>query len=162
MQAFEILKNTEETNEELIIAGDVDASLGNNYREKLLEDINKNKYKKYIKRLGHVSKEDLTILLGGAIALVHPSLFEGFGLTPLEAMACSTPVISSKAASLPEVVKDAALMFDPLNTKALSEKMQIILTNKALRNALIKKGIKRVKSFSWEKSAQTLYKSLKK
>lgn len=162
LKAFETLKDIKETNEELIIVGDVDASLGNNYREQLIENINKNKYKQYIKRLGHISKEDLTILLGGSIALVHPSLFEGFGLTPLEAMACHTAVISSNAASLPEVIGDAGLMFDPLNIEALSKKMQLISKDKKLRDNIIKKGTKRVEDFSWYKSAQALHKNLKK
>jgi glycosyltransferase involved in cell wall biosynthesis len=85
--------------------------------------------------------------------LVHPSLSEGFGLTPLEAMACGTPVLSSSAASLPEVVGDAGLLFDPRDARALAELIVGVLHDGRLRAELSRKGLERAKIFSWEKTA---------
>jgi glycosyltransferase involved in cell wall biosynthesis len=86
--------------------------------------------------------------------LLFPSLYEGFGWPPLEAMACGTPVVASNAASLPEVVGDAGLMCSPLDYDGLANAMYALLTNNDLRLAVIKKGLMRASLFSWEKVAQ--------
>ncbi|MBA7626717.1 Alpha-maltose-1-phosphate synthase [subsurface metagenome] len=85
---------------------------------------------------------------------VYPSLYEGFGLPPLEAMACGTPVITSNTSSLPEVVGDAGIMTDPYNVDGLANAMHEVLTNDGLSEDMIKKGLKRAKMFSWEKTAK--------
>jgi glycosyltransferase involved in cell wall biosynthesis len=103
---------------------------------------------------GYIPDEDIPFLYSGAIAFIFPSLYEGFGLPPLEAMACGCPVIVSRAASLPEVCGDAAYYVDPLSINSLAEGMQTVLTNNALRQTLREKGLERAKLFSWEKSAQ--------
>src|SRR5262249_25179314 len=89
-----------------------------------------------------------------AEALVFPSLYEGFGLPPLEAMACGCPVLTSQAAALPEVCGDAALYADPYHVEDLAEKMVRITLDKAMRGELREKGLRRAHYFSWEKSAE--------
>lgn len=108
----------------------------------------------HIKFLDYVSYDELPGLLSNAISLVFPSLWEGFGLPPLEAMACGTPVITSNLASLPEVVGDAALLVDPYNVGELSDAMRSIVNDYQLQNALRIAGLERVKQFSWEKTGQ--------
>jgi glycosyltransferase involved in cell wall biosynthesis len=110
---------------------------------------------------GYVPEEDLPALLSGATAFVLPSLYEGFGLPVLEAMACGTPVIAANVASLPEVVGDAGLLVDPLDTDALAAAMQRLLTDAApstplrasLRAELRQRGLARAKLFSWPRCA---------
>jgi glycosyltransferase involved in cell wall biosynthesis len=85
--------------------------------------------------------------------LVFPSLYEGFGLPPLEAMAIGTPVASSSSASLPEVCGDAALYFDPRNVEEMADRIKEILKNPDLRKNLVKKGFDQAKKFSWDHSA---------
>jgi glycosyltransferase involved in cell wall biosynthesis len=85
---------------------------------------------------------------------IFPSFYEGFGLPPLEAMACGTPVITSSVSSMPEVCKDAALYVNPYDINDMSKKLQILLLDTSLQYKLIQKGLKHVKQFSWEKSAQ--------
>ena len=86
-----------------------------------------------------------------AIALVYPSLYEGFGLPPLEAMSASCPVLSTNTSSLPEVVGDAGLMFDPTDVEAISDAMERVATSTALRRDLIQRGHERRKLFSWQR-----------
>lgn len=88
-----------------------------------------------------------------AAVFVYPSLYEGFGIPPLEAMRAGCPVVSSQSSSLPEVVGDAALLFDPLDASDLAKKMQSAVNDLALRQALVEKGLRRVRSFSWKKTA---------
>lgn len=106
-----------------------------------------------VRYLGQQPDAVLAALYRGASALVIPSLWEGFGLTAVEAMACGTPVISSDRASLPEVVGEAGLLFDPENTEKLKEHLYNVLTDGALRETLSRKGLERAKRFSWEKAA---------
>lgn len=103
--------------------------------------------------IGYIEEESLPQLYSGAEALIHPSLYEGFGLPPLEAMACGTPVIVSKAASLPEVVGDAGMYFDPYDIEDIARSIYNILTNKGLQHNLLQQGLERAKLFNWEKSA---------
>ncbi len=106
---------------------------------------------------GFVEDEDLPILYSAADLFLFPSLYEGFGLPILEAMACGTPVITSNISSMPEVAGDAALLVDPYDVDGLARAMKEVLTNKKLRGHLKKKGFERVKKFSWERCArQTL------
>ncbi|NQT89749.1 MAG: glycosyltransferase family 4 protein [Candidatus Omnitrophica bacterium] len=103
--------------------------------------------------LGEVGAEELVLIYNLAGLLVMPSLYEGFGLPPLEAMACATPVAASSAASLPEVVGDAGVLFDPYDVKDMEEKICSVLHNEELRKNLINKGMKRAEHFSWQKTA---------
>ena len=103
---------------------------------------------------GYIPPDDLPGLYNAADLFVYPSFNEGFGLPPLEAMACGTPVITSNTSSLPGVVGDAGIMIDPYDIEGLAEAMDKVLTNQALRQEMIKKGLKRAKRFSWEKMAR--------
>ena len=105
----------------------------------------------------YVASADLPALLSGASAFVFPSLYEGFGLPPLEAMACGAPVICSNAASLPEVVGDAALLFDPRDVTALRAAIARVLSDPALARALREKGLAQAKKFSWQRAAQETF-----
>lgn len=103
---------------------------------------------------GYIDEKNLPSIYNLAAIFVYPSLYEGFGLPPLEAMACGTPVITSNTSSLPEVVGDAGIMTDPYNVDGLANVMREVLTNDGLREDMIKKGLKRSKMFSWEKTAK--------
>jgi len=100
---------------------------------------------------GWIPEEDLPYIYNGASAFIFPSLYEGFGIPLIQAMACATPVAASRAGSIPEVAGDAALYFDPESKSDMAEKMAQIVTDDNLRNELVKKGLDRVKNFSWEK-----------
>jgi glycosyltransferase involved in cell wall biosynthesis len=107
-----------------------------------------------IKFTGYVPLEELPAIYNLADLFVYPSLYEGFGLPPLEAMACGTPVITSNVTSLPEVVGESAIMLDPLNTELLAQSMGDLIKNDSDRNSLRCKGIERAKLFTWEKCAR--------
>jgi glycosyltransferase involved in cell wall biosynthesis len=104
--------------------------------------------------LGYVPEEDLPHLYSEAEAFVFPSLYEGFGLPPLEAMACGCPVVASNAASLPEVCGDAVQYVDPYDVENIARGVHEVLTNEVMRQNLKAKGLERAKLFSWERSAQ--------
>ena len=101
----------------------------------------------------YVDDEDLPALYSGAVAFVFPSLYEGFGLPALEAMACGTPVITSNTTSLPEVVGNAALLVDPTDADHLCEALLTMLTDHSLRLELKRKGLNRANEFSWKRCA---------
>lgn len=103
--------------------------------------------------LGRVQNGDLVYLYNLALCLAHPAHYEGFGLTPLEAMSCGTPVVVSNVSSLPEVVGDAALLIDPNSDEELAVALQRMLSDDALRAALRTKGLARARTFSWERAA---------
>lgn len=103
---------------------------------------------------GHVDEESLACLYSNAMALVFPSLYEGFGLPVLEAMACGCPVICSNVASLPEVAGDAALFIDPYDVEGLAVAIGKMVGDSTLRMDLIQKGLKRAAEFSWERTAK--------
>lgn len=104
--------------------------------------------------LNYVPADELPALYAGAKVFFLPSLYEGFGLPPLEAMACGCPVVVSNVASLPEVCGDAAYYVNPYNIESIAEGMYKVLTDESLRRSLIEKGLERAKLFSWEKSAR--------
>jgi glycosyltransferase involved in cell wall biosynthesis len=104
--------------------------------------------------LGHIPESELSMIYQGAVALVYPSLYEGFGLPPLEAMQCGCPVITSKTSSLPEVVGGAGLLIDPYSIDDLVTSMLAVLGNEPLRRELISKGVERSKLFSWRRNAE--------
>src|SRR4030095_13534845 len=103
---------------------------------------------------GYVADEDLPALYRAARAFVYPSLFEGFGLPPLEAMACGTPVVTSDVSSLPEITGDAALLIDPNDERALANALIEVVNNARLRAELREKGIAQAKKFTWRDAAE--------
>ncbi len=105
---------------------------------------------KYVRRVGLVSEEDLIALYGMANAYVFPSMYEGFGMPPLEAMACGTPVVTSNTSSMPEVCGESALYFDPYDVDEMANQIHEVLHNKKLREKLVEGGLERIKQFSWD------------
>ncbi|MFP3897422.1 MAG: glycosyltransferase family 4 protein [Anaerolineales bacterium] len=116
--------------------------------------------KEHVVLPGYVPSRDLPALLSGALAYVLPSLYEGFGLPVLEAMACDTPVICSDVSSLPEVAGDAALYVSPHDTEGWARAMARIYHDGTLWQELIARGQERVKAFSWEQCAQAVLAAL--
>lgn len=109
---------------------------------------------------GYVDDADKGALYAGALALVFPSLYEGFGFPVLEAMTCSTPVICSNTSSLPELAGDAALRVDPLLVEAIASAMARVTTNDALRHDLIARGRIQAKQFTWKAAAIAAFEAL--
>jgi alpha-1,3-rhamnosyl/mannosyltransferase len=108
---------------------------------------------------GDIASADLPALYSGAMLFVFPSLYEGFGLPPLEAMACGAPVICSNTSSLPEVVGDATLTFDPHDVEAIAATMRRALDDAELRESLREGGLAQAAKFSWERTAQETLKA---
>jgi glycosyltransferase involved in cell wall biosynthesis len=102
---------------------------------------------------GYVADEEVPALLGGALAFVYPSLYEGFGMPALEAMACGTPVLTSNSSSLPEVTGEAALLVNPQDTAAMASALARLATDDGLRAELRERGLRRAASFTWERCA---------
>jgi glycosyltransferase involved in cell wall biosynthesis len=115
-----------------------------------------------IKRLGFLPTDELVALYNLATVFVCPSIAEGFGLPSLEAMSCGCPVISSSTSSLPEVVGQAALYFDPFSEKELTSTLKKVWENETLRNQLSQKGLEQSKKFSWESTARETIQIYKK
>lgn len=110
-----------------------------------------------VRCIGKVADHELAKLYAGAIALVYPSISEGFGVPPLEAMTCGTVAIVSNCTSMPEVVGDAGLQVDPKNVESLSTAMSRVLEDECFRSNLVGQGIERAKTFSWERTARLVF-----
>lgn len=106
---------------------------------------------------GYMREDQLPSLYSGAELFVYPSWYEGFGLPPLEAMACGTPVASSTGGSLPEILGDAAFYFDPADVEALRHAIQQLLNNQDLRSRLVEKGLQRAGKFTWQNCASEVF-----
>ena len=105
----------------------------------------------------YVEDKDICAMMSGALAFVFPSLYEGFGIPPLEAMACGTPVLVSDAASLPEVTSTAAVIVRPDDAGSIAEGLHALYTDAALRERLRMQGMARAEQLSWRHSAELLY-----
>jgi glycosyltransferase involved in cell wall biosynthesis len=103
---------------------------------------------------GYVPERDLPALYSGALCFVYPSFFEGFGLPPLEAMRCGTPVVTGDRTSLPEVVGDAGLLVNPFDTGAIQNAIARLIDDDALRADLAERGRRRALSFDWRDTAR--------
>lgn len=119
-------------------------------------DLDKFAVNKNIKFLERVNDKELASLYRNALCFAYPSLYEGFGIPPLEAMACGTPVVTSNTSSLPEVCGDAALYVNPYSIESIQRGLEKIIENENLRKELIEKGKKQVKKYSWDKSTRKL------
>jgi alpha-1,3-rhamnosyl/mannosyltransferase len=109
------------------------------------------------KVLGYLERGELAAITAGAAAMVYPSIYEGFGLPPLEAMGCGVPVISSNVSSLPEVVGDAGLLVDPLDVDAIAGAMRTMLEDAGLRESLAAKSLERATRFTWKACAAATF-----
>lgn len=115
-----------------------------------------------IRQLGYLTDDNLVKVVAGSCALIYPSIYEGFGLPPLEAMACAIPVITSNAASLPEVVKDAGLMFNHDDVDGFSHAMNMTSSSDQFRQSLASKSLEQSRLFSWDSCAQGTINAYKK
>jgi len=111
---------------------------------------------------GYIQDRDKPALLSGALAYVFPSLYEGFGLPVLEAMACGTPVLTSNISSLPEVAGESALLVDPHNTADIAGGLTQLIADSDLRQQLIAQGYQQIQKFSWQKAAAQVFELLEK
>lgn len=147
---YKVLMEQPDLNINLVLVG----AIGWN-NEQLFNQINASEaLRSRIIFTGYVPDSDLSSLYTGATAFLFPSLYEGFGLPPLEAMQCGVPVITSNTSSLPEVVGDAGIMINPTDEDALCQAMLNLINNEVLRTELSQKGLERAKQFSWSKCAE--------
>ena len=149
IEAFHTLRRGELEHVKLLIIGDEISKYAT-----LRRAVHKYKLHKHVRFFGFVPDRTLAVLYRLAGVFVFPSLYEGFGLPPLEAMASGTPVITSNVSSLPEVVGDAALLIDPYEPEAIAAAMRRVLLDPALREELRHKGLQRAAEFSWERSVR--------
>jgi glycosyltransferase involved in cell wall biosynthesis len=147
IEAFDMLRQRGFDALKLLIIGDEISKL-----PALRRAVHSHKLHKHVRFLGFQPDETLAILYRLAAVFVFPSLYEGFGLPPLEAMACGTPVVTSNVSSLPEVTGDAAVLVDPYDVRAIADGIERVLTDPALSQELREKGIARSREFSWERS----------
>lgn len=158
LRAFYLLKK-KGIQHRLVIAG------GKGWKYKsVYKTVNELNLQKEVIFTGYIPSEDLPKIYNAADLFIYPSLYEGFGLPPLEAMACGTPVITSNTSSLPEVVGDAGILVDPLDVKKIADVMYKVLNNMDVRDRMVKRGLERAKMFSWEKCAEEtlgVYESLR-
>jgi glycosyltransferase involved in cell wall biosynthesis len=152
LEAFEIVQKTH-PDAELIIVGNIRKNLHARFDSTLNDVMRRNKGIK-ISLCGYATDEEIVSLYRNAAVFVYPSLYEGFGLPVLEAMAQGCPVIASNVSSLPEVVGDAAVLIDPFNTTELAEAIIKVLGDDELKREMSNKGINRAKLFSWDRTAE--------
>lgn len=123
----------------------------------LRQSVHKHKLDKHVRFLGFQPMETLAAFYRLARAFVFPSLYEGFGLPPLEAMACGTPVVTSNVSSLPEVAGGAAMLVDPYDEDAIASAIVRAVSDDSLRADLIEKGLQRARTFSWKQSVKKIH-----
>jgi len=152
IEAFSELRTGDLEDLKLLIIGDEISKL-----PALRLAVHRHKLHKHVRFLGYVPDDQLAVLYRLAAVFVFPSLYEGFGLPPLEAMASGTPVVVSNVSSLPEVVGDAAVLVDPHDIDSIVDGLRCVLTNPARADDMRRKGLERSREFSWERSvARTL------
>jgi glycosyltransferase involved in cell wall biosynthesis len=150
IDAFYMLRNSQGFDDvKLLIIGDEISKYAT-----LRRAVHRHKLHKHVRFFGFVSNQTLAVLYRLAAVFVFPSLYEGFGLPPLEAMASGTPVITSNVSSLPEVVGDAAFLIDPYQAEAIASAMERVLNDAGLRDDLRARGLRRAREFSWDTTAR--------
>ncbi len=155
VEAFNLLRGRGLEHKLAVIGGGGLGRLNNAEYRKLMRRVEDLGLEDEVVFTGYVPDERLKSLLVQADLLVFPSIYEGFGLPPLEAMACGVPVVTSNRASLPEVVGDAALLVeDPLDPEEIASKVELLLGDESLRARLVERGRERARTFTWEKAAR--------
>ena len=152
IEAYALLRRRGVEDHKLLIIGDEVSKYPN-----LRRLVHRFQLHQHVRFLGFVPDATLAALYRLAAVFVFPSLYEGFGLPPLEAMAAGAPVITSNVSSLPEVVGDAALLIDPMDPGAIAEAIARVLSDPALRADLVRRGLARARTFSWERSAARVH-----
>jgi glycosyltransferase involved in cell wall biosynthesis len=149
IDAFHLVRKRGLDHLKLVLIGDEISK----YTE-LRRAVHQHQLHKYVRFLGYLPEETLAVMYRLAGVFVFPSLYEGFGLPPLEAMASGTPVVTSNVSSLPEVAGDAAVLVDPYEPQAIADGIYRVLTDERLRRDMVHKGIARAGQFSWEQSVR--------
>jgi glycosyltransferase involved in cell wall biosynthesis len=152
IEAFHLVRNRGLDHLKLILIGDEISRYAS-----LRRAVHQHQLHRYVRFLGYLPEETLAVMYRLAGVFVFPSLYEGFGLPPLEAMASGTPVVTSNVSSLPEVAGDAALLADPHDPSAIADAIYQVLTDPALRSELRRRGLARARQFSWETSARRVH-----
>jgi glycosyltransferase involved in cell wall biosynthesis len=152
IEAFHMFRRPSFENVKLLIIGDQITKYAT-----LRRAVHRLKLHKHVRFFGFVTDQTLAALYRLAAVFVFPSLYEGFGLPPLEAMASGAPVITSNVSSLPEVVGDAALLIDPYDPEAIADAMRRVLSDEPLRLDLKERGHQRARYFSWDRSVQRVH-----
>jgi glycosyltransferase involved in cell wall biosynthesis len=150
VKAFKIFKEKTNLPHKLVLAGK--AGFGFETIRDLINQLPA-KIKNDIVMSGYIKNEDILDLYAGAEAFIYPSLYEGFGIAVLDAMAAGTPVITANTSSLPEAAGDAAILVNPQNEKEIAKALETISTDKHTREEVIQKGYEHIKKFSWDKTA---------
>ncbi|NQU34950.1 MAG: glycosyltransferase family 4 protein [Bacteroidetes bacterium] len=156
-KAFDQYKDRYKTNAKFVVVG-----VKMYWSEEIKSVYVKMKYKTDVIFTGRLEPDDLSKVVGSAIALVYASVFEGFGIPIIEAYNAEVPVITSNVTSMPEISGDAALLVDPSSIEQISDAMHKISSDKAFANSLVEKGRKRRADFSWEKTSESLWQSILK
>jgi len=149
IEAFDLVRNRGLRQLKLVLIGDEISKYA-----ALRRAVHQHQLHKYVRFLGYQSEDTLAVMYRLASVFVFPSLYEGFGLPPLEAIASGTPVVTSNLSSLPEVAGDAALLVDPYDPAAIADAIHRVLTDESVRAGLRRKGLARAHQFSWEASAR--------
>ena len=149
IEAFHVLRTSGFDQLKLVLIGDEISKY-----TALRRAVHQHQLHKYVRFLGYMPETTLAVMYRLAGVFVFPSLYEGFGLPPLEAMASGTPVVTSNVSSLPEVAGDAAVLVDPYHPEAIADGIRRVLTDPQLRAELKLKGLARARQFSWETSAR--------
>jgi glycosyltransferase involved in cell wall biosynthesis len=157
IKAFGILKNKHKLECQLVLGGKEDS-----YYPEARKTWEKLGLEKDVIRTGFINQKELPLFYNAAAIFVIPSFYEGFGLIGLEAMACGTPVVSSNTTSLPEILGQAAVYFNPENCEEMAEKIKLVLNDEKLYNELREKGFQQIEKYSWEKMGKETLEIYKK
>lgn len=149
LSALRILQEQASFDGDLVLTG-----IATQAHSELMEEIARFGLTERVKVLGYLPYEDLPCIYNMARLVVFPSLFEGFGIPLVEAMACGCPVVCSAVTSLPEVIGDAGLLFDPLSPADIADKVQMVWSNPETRAAMKDRGLERAKLFNWNDTAR--------
>jgi len=149
IKAFKVLKDQKKTDGQLVIVGRKAWLYEEVFREAVSSGLEKD-----IVFCGHIPDEHLVCMYSAASVFAYPSLYEGFGLPILEAMACGAPVVASNISSIPEVCGQAALLVDPYSIEELARALDSVINNPGLRQDLIRKGLEQASRFSWKKTSE--------
>lgn len=156
-KAFELFKEKQHSDIKLLIVG------GKKWWTKEINSAYENMlYKEDVHFTGHVNPAEMNTIIGSALAMTYVSYFEGFGIPILEAFYCETPLITSNVTSMPEIAGDAALLTDPFSVDSIANAMFKIANSETLRQELVAKGRIRRQGFSWQNSADKLWKCVEK
>lgn len=157
LRAFDQFKKSNDSPLKMVLAG-----AKRWWTDEMESTLNTMQFKNDVIFTGRVSHEDLCRLTASAFAITYVSNFEGFGIPIIEGMKSGVPVLTSNTSSMPEIAGGAALIADPFSVDSISDGMKKLANDSSLRAALIGKGLQRAHDFTWDKTAQTLWRAIEK